>query len=626
MTPRHAHRPEGAHTDHPHGLRPDRARDAKRVRGSTERVVAAGIVTALAATMLTTTTAAAWLTHEFDHATVGVIDCATTTDYASTASGRFFSAHLASAPLEPLAEVDGVQVTVIDGHTDQVSPAGAISLGDHAYSNPLSASMLNGQLDIDLSSLLFLPLDTSVGVLNQYAQALTTGDATGASGAILDSGAVNLASDVTGPQAPSIATLSLTNVIGPILGAEGAGLIDGVTALDVRLGAVAGIATLDACVADYMDSLIGSLARDYLIGSLALRLDSALVADLVGTVDLAATAIESDLNGLTADTPGLVEAMSSELSGLLTGDLAALQVGSVDVSLVGEWDVSAVADVLNDTISDDSGLVEIDLASGLVTVDLAALVDPVNGLNGADPNTQVVINSAMISQLENAVSSALSSWAAQVRGAVDEALDTVTLTGSVAVTLQALGLDVVDVRLDLTGASLSSLLTNSAATPEAVITVDALSIVRCPPHALTNPLGYAVLVIVCPVLPALTTVMTDELQGVIASAVTTLVTAIATDLSSNLAGLTGVTTSPLVELLSRLTSGLLGDGGVASLLVNVQNDPLTGGPEPSDWVDIPTGQYDVAALRLGVLGLLGAGQDVDIVLATGSVGSNSISP
>ena len=83
---------------------------------------------------------------------------------------------------------------------------------------------------------------------------------------------------------------------------------------------------------------------------------------------------------------------------------------------------------------------------------------------------------------------------------------------------------------------------------------------------------------------------------------------------------------PIVQFLDFLLSGLLGVNGLASVLINVQNDPLTGNPEPPDWAGIDPGQYDVAAIRLGVLGLLGGGNDLDVVLAKGSVGPNVFQP
>lgn len=632
MTARHAARPSGAHSDSPGGVRPYRARHALHNRSVGGRVLAAGLVSTMAATVLITPSAAAWLTQEWDVAALGVINCETIDLYTSTASGRFLSANLLGLPLENIAEIDDVQVTGSPselGQTDVVSPAGATPLGDHAYSNPLSVALLNQALTLDLSGLLQLPLDTSTGVLNQYAQALVTGDATGASGAVLDSGAVNLEPSLTGPQAPSIATLSLDDVVTSILGEGGAALVGEVTALDLQLGAVAGLASLDACVADYTGTLTGSLVRDYLIASLGLQVDSPLVSDLTGVVTTAVTDLETQLNNLTSSNTGLVAGLTSGLTTLLGGLLTGLQLGNIVIDLQATWDFTAVTDLLDNTISDAGGVVEIDLATGVVSVDLAALVDPVNGLNGADPNTEVLINAAMITQLENAISSALGDWADQVGVALDEAINAITLTGTVSIMLQALGLDVVEVGLTLTDASLASLLTNSAPPAQAAITVDALGLVECPPDIITNPVGYAVSVIVCPVVGLLTTTLSGGLQGVVGAAVSNLLTAITTDLGTNLDILTDATTSPLVELLSYLTYGLLGEENalrVASLLINVQNDPLTGNPEPSDWSGVPDGRYDVAALRLGVLGLLGTGNDVDIVLAKGSVGPNTIAP
>jgi hypothetical protein len=59
--------------------------------------------------------------------------------------------------------------------------------------------------------------------------------------------------------------------------------------------------------------------------------------------------------------------------------------------------------------------------------------------------------------------------------------------------------------------------------------------------------------------------------------------------------------------------------GVVTLDVNAQNDPLTGNPEPVDWAGLPAGQYDVAALRIGILDAAGA-SNVHLYLGRASVG------
>src|SRR5690606_8410003 len=82
---------------------------------------------------------------------------------------------------------------------------------------------------------------------------------------------------------------------------------------------------------------------------------------------------------------------------------------------------------------------------------------------------------------------------------------------------------------------------------------------------------------------------------------------------------------------SNLLTGFLGVDGLISLRVNVQNDPAAGNdPDPPatqtypDWesgpLSVPDDRYDVAALSVGVLNVLGPGMNINLELARSSVG------
>lgn len=572
----------------------------------------------LAAGLVVAPSSAAWQEQEYVTASsLGVIDCATTDSYSSTASGDFLEANLLGASGRSLVAIDGVTASVAAGGTPTVDPPTATDLGGGAYANPLSVSVLNNALAIDLAGVLSVPLGTDAGLLNQYARVATTGTSAGASGAVGNSGAIDVARANPGPAAPTVASLSLDTVIAAALGTEGAALVGEIASLDLRLGAVAALAVLDMCQADYTDSLVDTLRRDYLVAGLDLDIVSPLVTDLSSTVAAAVAELETTLNSLGTSNTALVGSIAAGVGGLLTAaGILDLTVSGVGVNLVATSDFSAVRALLDDTISDSAGLVRIDLATGTVRVDTAALFDGANGLNGLPPNSEVLINAAMVTALESAVAAALGQWAADVSSALDAALAAITLSGTVTVDLAALGVTVIRGTLTLSEASLSQLVTNSTTAPAAVVSVETLVIV-CPAGALDT-----LSLLVCPLVGPTTAVLTDGLQGVVGSSVQTLLDATRSTLSTTLSQLTGAGTSPLVDAVSRLTAGLFGAGGVASLLVNVQNDPLTGWPEPASWAGIPNGRFDVAALRLEVLGLLGVGSDVELVLARGSVGPN----
>lgn len=85
--------------------------------------------------------------------------------------------------------------------------------------------------------------------------------------------------------------------------------------------------------------------------------------------------------------------------------------------------------------------------------------------------------------------------------------------------------------------------------------------------------------------------------------------------------------SPLVELLEVLCLDLF-LSGLVSLVVNAQNFPAANNPRtlhnvqaPGELATVPAGQYDVAALRIGIRDAL---YQVTLYLARASVGPNSV--
>jgi hypothetical protein len=99
--------------------------------------------------------------------------------------------------------------------------------------------------------------------------------------------------------------------------------------------------------------------------------------------------------------------------------------------------------------------------------------------------------------------------------------------------------------------------------------------------------------------------------------------------------LTGLLT-PLTNFIGLATSGLFGENSVLSLSANAQNQPNPAAPSGTalprwaaslpgpDPVTRTTGRYDVAALRLNTLGLLGPSLAIELDFARSSVGSNTV--
>ncbi len=116
----------------------------------------------------------------------------------------------------------------------------------------------------------------------------------------------------------------------------------------------------------------------------------------------------------------------------------------------------------------------------------------------------------------------------------------------------------------------------------------------------------------------------DILGAIVGNAVSGVLFA-PTSVASTAGATLRAATTPVVTMLGRLTRGLFGPSGVASLTANVQNDPSGGRPSYRAWESgvqqVPDGQYDVAALALNVLGALGPDLDLDVQLGRGSVGT-----
>lgn len=597
------------------------------------RVAAVAIVGTLAAAIIASSspgvgmTEASWTEREWVHGQVGVINCDNNLAYSTRADGRFLGVNLLGIPLETVADVSGVTVTKAGPAPAVVDPASTPQIGSstNVFANPLNVGLLNDALTLDLTGVLVIPLGAQLGAVNEYGQAQGTGYSAGASGLVNNSGAVDIASYPTPDSLPKSATLDLRSVVASALGAGGASLVGQVTDLDLEVGAVAGVAQLNACDADFANTLVGSLIREYLVAGLDLGVDSPLVGNLTTSVSTTVTSLQNLLNGLSSNA-GVVTGITSGLTTLLNGVLGGLGLGTVTANLTATYNFSAVNALLTAQIADTNGIVAIDLGAGTISIDLAALMGGPNGLNNLDPNTELLVNSTVINKLNIALFQTLGDWVDDVELALSTAVNAITISGTVGVDLNIGVVPVLHAGVVLTNASLGSLLTNTTPPANATITIGLLGGISCPPNVLH--LTYALELILCPVLTAVTTTLTNGLRGVIGGAVLGLLSPLTTGLSTTLNGLTTGVTAPIVQLLDLLLSGLFGQTGVASLMVNAQNDPLSGQPEPGDWVPpaVPLGRYDVAALRVGVVGLLGPGTDVDLVFARGSVGANHLLP
>lgn len=565
-------------------------------------------------------TNASWNDSEWDSATqaggpgIGTLDCAAADGLFDTrGAGNFLSGQLGAIDLANIAELEGELVTN-NGTISSATP-GSADLGNDAYANPLNVNALDNALSIQLGNLLTFPaVGVDVGVVNQYGQALSDGNSTGASGAVGDSGAIDTGV-VPGPTAPTIASFQLGTALQNLLGAGLGGGVANLADVSLNLGAVASFSDLDACPALWDDDIYAHLVRDYLIAGLDAELDSPLVGALVSAVQGVVTSTQNAVNTVASGTNATLE---TALGVTLAPVLATLGGGTVTATVGLSVDFAAVNALLDDVISDPGGVLSIDLSSGLITVDLAELFDPVNGLNEQAPNTQLLIDSDMITTLQLAASTALANWVASVGAALTNAL-TNLVTVNIDVDIDgALG----DASVTITGplggplvvgSSLDSclLLPLVCTTLEATLT------------GLEGALGVAASGVLAGV-PALILLATGPL-------VTTLTTVTLPAVTDN-----------ILTLLDDALSGLFGEDSLASILINAQNapDPADAGmpivdyPEPlwaaglDPYVANPfeSGQYDVSALRITLAATPVTPPVLGLDLARSSAGNNILLP
>ncbi|MBM9467796.1 choice-of-anchor G family protein, partial [Nakamurella leprariae] len=280
-----------------------------------------------------------------------------------------------------------------------VAPATAVNPGepDRVVSpNPLDVSALNA-VDVEITPGVNLLGDNallSLGAVNQVAVADADGGSLGASGAVNDSGAIDIGgagvppSDATLDLAPLIDTLP---AVSPVLSDAG-----------LTVGAVAATATQAAGA--------GAQTGDYGIASLDLSLTSPTLAAVTGDLDATLTSLQPTVDGLVDLISDVVP--GAEVTGI--PDLA---------DLVATLSVVSTAD----------GSITADLDTGVITIDIAAVLAAQGlDLNDLGPSTSLVpfITDALTTELLPAISAELTALGEQIAAAIDS-IEVVTVLGPV---------------------------------------------------------------------------------------------------------------------------------------------------------------------------------------------------
>ncbi|WP_448711016.1 choice-of-anchor G family protein [Microbacterium profundi] len=592
------------------------------------------LAAALVVTNLTpvVVTSASWTDQEWDHGGVGTLSCTEDgSNFKTRGAGRLLGGEVLSTDLDSIAELKGITAKN-DGQDSHAVPDSRPTWPD-TYQNSLDVSALGeieipaveGTVDRLLSSVLTLTPapETGTGVVNQYANASDTGVSAGASGAINDSGVV-LTPESGG--LPDVGTIKLSTLVTSLTGQAISNVVAGITDLELEVGAVASRATLDACEAAWTGDIDSSLTREYAIAGLDASMHVPVVEGVSGALSGLLRDVQTSLDLIAGDT-SVVSQITGGVGQLLGGVLGALSLANT--SITGPTitvDPHALDVLAAASVSDKNGVVVLDLASGRVQVNLAALLGaaysgtgfngaPGLGLNDLPPNTELVVNGPVVNALTSALADALGGWTESVVAAVTTAILTakvgLALTFAVAGNLASINVTVAGPLDNLTAIGGLTLLDEGCKS------------------VLLTPIACILSGLVGGVTNTVTTSVGPLVAGIINAAIgeSGLVAGLATEVAK--------ITAPVVTTLSNVLVGVFGNGvdvdGLLSLRVNVQNDPVAsddpdaGPPSTYDeWeIDdraVPDDQYDVAALSVSVIDLAGTTGNVNVEFARASVG------
>lgn len=544
----------------------------------------AGLLAAAAVIGGASLTNAAWVDDEYVHANVGTDGtCSANSRIATTAAARQLTGTLLGSDLDNLASLRGVQV-FNDGAGKTTASSGATRIDDYTFTAPLMMNLLGDEV-LQWSLPLGLPIG-SADAYSQWGQTLDNGNTTAASGLVTNSGgAISFGQPQDPSDPPIMATIDLDDVAPASL-----------AGLSMDIGAASGLAELTLC-GDLGNGWLGPLDqplinRGYNITGLALNAGLPGLGS-EGGIEQLVDGVQSTVDGVDGQLEAHIKAGLSAAGAPL---LDTLSLGQAEVHVTTTpVDLAPVRALLNATLSDERRLLTVDLATRTVRVDLAKMVGGANGLNGLEPNTQIILTDAMVAELSTALAQVLDDWKDQVTSGLLSAFRGISVSVDATVPVLKAGVLVAKVELDMGPVALGNLVDvyNNVA-GAAAVTVTSDDSVLVPD--LLGVIAAEVAIVTSGLTAALPGVAGDALEDVVISGALNDINNAVTDLLNPVAG-------DLTSALQRLRS-------VVSILVNVQPDQ-PGHPDPA-----AANPFSVSALRLAVLEDL---DSLDLSLGTASV-------
>lgn len=584
--------------------------------------VAGVLVAAVFAAFAVSPSQASWQDLEYDHASVAATDCSHGAGFDTTAWGRVLSGSLGAVSLDPMPAVRGITVVNAAPATSSLAsgPPPSVDLGNDAWSGALELSALSA---LGVGAGTTLPLAANAGVYTQYARATASGQSAGASGALTSAAGGLLSLQRPDGTAPALGELTLSSVLDGVIAAGlGAGLADRLADLSLSIGAVGAMAGLDACAArwDRAAGLDSYVDRDYLLSSVGLRMKSAILSAVVDSVGGALTSAETTLDALSAPGTSVTGAALTTLTNVLNPLLSItvlgipLSGGGISSLKVGvDFDLQPVKNLLSGVLS--YGSVRIDLATGGISADLAGANGMVD-LNSLDPNSPL-LTPATVTRLVQDVADAVDALiSGPVAIALSKAVYNAKATVSIAASLKALGVTIIDLDIRLDG----TLGAFTAAPGYGVVTatVDATALPML--LSVLDPLGLGLINVnglLSGVSAALVGPLVSTFVPAIAGAVLNGVVAGAQSaIASSLGTISGTTLPPLLAEFTPVFALLQ---KAIAITVNAQPDRpgSVGVPDGS-----APGSYFISALKIGVVDPSTAGALLSLFFASASVGPN----
>ncbi|WP_194928672.1 YPDG domain-containing protein [Pseudactinotalea sp. HY158] len=471
-----------------------------------------------------------------------------------------------------------------NGSVDVGALADNLAVDVGSISLPLIDDGANG-------GLLDLGVGAGLGVLNGYAAAPNGQEAHAASGAVTGQGAI----DVGESGDAMMARVDLTALLGQ-LGIDG--LTDTVVDdLSIGLGALA--TTADQTAPDAATSA-------YEIAGAELTLHSPAVAGLSDTVTSVVDSAETAVNGVLGPDGTVQGALDALTLAPISIDLGIAKVsvdlGSPDLNATVDLG-SVVDDVLGQALTDADGIVGIDLSTGTITVNLAAL--HADGLNSLDPNTNI-LQTGEIDRITTAIANALGDLTDNLDTAIRDAVAGIDLTITLNPTV---GGDVLlitiggDVGISINGTVGDFLGLDGSAEPVVDVTT---TVEVCLILGACVDLGKGLL--------------ETALEGTVSTLLSTVGTALEGVLDTAVGGLGDTVGGAVSGVLTVLAPLDLVLEQIVTLTVNAQPTEL----DPAQEGDLGADSFTVRALSIALLpGVLGG---VTLDLASSSVHTTALAP